>query len=84
MGPPRNTDTVVAPAVINGFPFALLPRLQQCEEDIVIKDSQIRGLKEELVHQDDLVAKLQKEKRQLADSRQKTEEDLQVNQSLDC
>ena len=47
-----------------------------------MKDSQIRGLKEELVHQDDLVAKLQKEKRQLADSRQKTEEDLQVNRDL--
>ena len=70
--------------MINGFPFVAPRRLQQCEEDIVIKDSQIRGLKEELVHQDDLVAKLQKEKRQLADSRQKTEEDLQVNPSLDC
>ena len=70
--------------MINGFLFVAPRRLQQCEEDIVIKDSQIRGLKEELVHQDDLVAKLQKEKRQLADSRQKTEEDLQVNPSLDC
>ena len=42
------------------------------------KDSQIRGLKEELVHQDDLVAKLQREKKQFSDARQRTEEELQV------
>jgi myosin heavy chain 6/7 len=46
----------------------------------VTKDSQIRGLKEELVHQDDLVAKLQKEKKQFADARQRTEEELQASE----
>ena len=54
------------------------PRLQQCEEDKVTKDSQIRSLKEELTHQEDLIAKLQKEKKNFSDNRQKTEEDLQA------
>lgn len=42
------------------------------------KDSQIRSLQEELLHQEDLLAKLAKEKKTFGDSRQKTEEDLQA------
>lgn len=42
------------------------------------KDSQIGALQEELQHQEELVAKLQKEKRSFGDSRQKVEEDLQA------
>ena len=42
------------------------------------KDSQISSLKEELVHQEEMVAKLQKEKKQQAQSRQNTDEELQV------
>merc|ERR1719362_1989963 len=42
------------------------------------KDNQIRTLKEEITHQEDMVAKLQKEKRSVGDSRQKTEEDIQA------
>ena len=49
----------------------LCPRLNQCEEDKVTKDSQIKSLQEELMHQEELVAKLQKEKKSFADNRQK-------------
>merc|ERR1711935_914834 len=42
------------------------------------KDNQIRTLKEEIAHQEEMVAKLQKEKRSVGDSRQKTEEDIQA------
>merc|ERR1719410_2715791 len=42
------------------------------------KDNQIRTLKEEIAHQEDMVAKLQKEKRGAGDSKQKTEEDIQA------
>merc|ERR1712156_383137 len=52
--------------------------MEGCEEDKATKDSQIRTLKEEIVHQEELVAKLTKEKRNIGDSRQKTEEDIQV------
>jgi hypothetical protein len=43
---------------------AVFPRLQQCEEDKITKDSQIKSLNEELVNQEELVARLQKEKKQ--------------------
>merc|ERR1712226_486316 len=51
--------------------------LEACEEDKSTKDSQIRTLKEEIAHQEELIAKLQKEKRGVGDSKQKTEEDIQ-------
>merc|ERR1712223_2371556 len=51
--------------------------LESCEEDKSTKDGQIRTLKEEIAHQEELIAKLQKEKRSIGDSRQKTEEDIQ-------
>ena len=53
-------------------------RLTQCEEDKSTKDNQIRSLQEELVAQEELVSKLNKEKRQWADGRQKNEEELQA------
>merc|ERR1712088_1165012 len=52
--------------------------LESCEEDKSTKDGQIRTLKEEIAHQEELIAKLQKEKRSIGDSRQKTEEDIQA------
>merc|ERR1712241_1509562 len=52
--------------------------LEGAEEDKMTKDSQIRTLKDEIVHQEELVAKLQKEKRSIGDTRQKTEEDIQA------
>merc|ERR1719438_215436 len=52
--------------------------MESCEEDKMTKDNQIRTLKEELAHQEDLIAKLQKEKRGVGESRQKTEEDIQA------
>merc|ERR1719323_163405 len=51
--------------------------LEGCEEDKMTKDSQIRTLKEEIAHQEELIAKLQKETRSIGDTRQKTEEDIQ-------
>merc|ERR1712242_207944 len=52
--------------------------LEGAEEDKMTKDSQIRTLKEEMAHQEELIAKLQKEKRSIGDNRQKTEEDIQA------
>merc|ERR1712079_17277 len=52
--------------------------LEGAEEDKMTKDSQIRTLKEEIAHQEELIAKLQKEKRSIGDTRQKTEEDIQA------
>merc|ERR1712029_896422 len=46
----------------------------------ITKDNQIRTLKEEIAHQDDLVAKLQKEKKAIAEARQKTEEGIQAKE----
>merc|ERR1739848_718123 len=54
--------------------------MEACEEDKATKDSQIRSLKEEIVHQEELIAKLGKEKRNIGDSRQKTEEDIQASE----
>merc|ERR1712012_714918 len=51
--------------------------LEATEEDKMAKDNQIRTLKEEIAHQEDMIAKLQKEKRGVAEARQKTEEDIQ-------
>jgi len=53
-------------------------QMEACEEDKSTKDNQIRTLKEEIAHQEELIAKLQKEKRGAGDSRQKTEEDTQA------
>merc|ERR1719216_301232 len=51
--------------------------LEATEEDKMTKDGQIRTLREEIAHQEELIAKLQKEKRGIADGKQKTEEDIQ-------
>ena len=59
---------------------SLESNMQAVEEDRITKDNQIRTLKEEIVHQEDLVAKLQKEKRAVAEARQKTEENIQAKE----
>merc|ERR1719228_3189409 len=51
--------------------------LVRAEQDRADKDDQIRTLKDEIAHQSDMITKLGKEKRSCADSRQKTEEDIQ-------
>merc|ERR1711962_1556862 len=53
-------------------------KMEACEEDKATKDSQIRTLKDEVAHQEELIAKLHKEKRSIGDSKQKTEEDMQA------
>merc|ERR1711935_920993 len=52
--------------------------LQTTEEDKMTKDNQIRTLKEEIAHQEEMVVKLQQEKRGAGESRQKNEEDIQA------
>merc|ERR1712240_59829 len=52
--------------------------LASAEQDRANKDDQIRTLKDEIAHQSDMISKLGKEKRGVADSRQKTEEDIQA------
>merc|ERR1712223_1763298 len=51
--------------------------MEACEEDKMTKDNQIRTLKEEIAHQEELIGKLHKEKRGVGENRQKTEEDIQ-------
>merc|ERR1719309_1463565 len=53
-------------------------QMESCEEDKSTKDSQIRTLKEEIGHQEELISRLQKEKRGAGDNRQKIEEDIQA------
>jgi len=54
--------------------------IEKTEEDIVTKDNQLRTLKEELAHQEELIQKLAREKKSAGESRQKTEEDIQANE----
>ena len=57
---------------------ALEGRLGAAEEDKATKDDQIRTLKEEIEHQNDMISKLNREKKNCSESRQKTEEDIQT------
>merc|ERR1712203_712005 len=50
------------------------------EDDKTTKDNQIRTLREELSHQEDMIGKLQKEKRSAGDSKQKVEENIQATE----
>merc|ERR1719411_1513183 len=51
---------------------------EKAEEDKMTKDNQIRTLREEIAHQEELIGKLQKEKKGAGEGRQKTEEDIQA------
>merc|ERR1719334_300398 len=51
---------------------------EKCEEDKGTKDNQICTLREEIAHQEELISKLQKEKKAGGEGRQKTEEDIQA------
>eukprot|EP00095_Tigriopus_kingsejongensis_P006362 maker-scaffold42_size484952-snap-gene-2.10 protein:Tk06362 transcript:maker-scaffold42_size484952-snap-gene-2.10-mRNA-1 annotation:"myosin heavy chain isoform 3" len=53
-------------------------KMIQSEEDKVAKDGQIGTLKEEISHQEDMIAKLSKEKRGVNDGKQRVEEDIQA------
>jgi len=57
---------------------ALEETLGTSEQDRADKDDQIRNLKDEIGHQGDMISNLGKDKRSVADSRQKTEEDIQA------
>merc|ERR1712013_878690 len=51
---------------------------EKAEDDKSTKDNQIRTLREEIAHQEELIAKLGKEKKGAGEGRQKTEEDIQA------
>merc|ERR1711892_1479793 len=55
---------------------------EKAEEDKSTKDNQIRTLREEIAHQEDLIAKLGKEKKGAGEGRQKTEEDIQAMEDI--
>ena len=65
-------------AQLGGEIKTLEGRLSSAEQDRADKDDQIRTLKEEIEHQNDMIAKLQREKKGCQESRQKTEEDIQA------
>ncbi|UYV66622.1 unc-54 [Cordylochernes scorpioides] len=54
--------------------------LQKAEQDKQTKDHQIRNLNDEIAHQDELINKLNKEKKNLQEVSQKTAEDLQCSE----
>merc|ERR1719464_1242188 len=76
----QKTKVLVDADKLKGDVMTLESTLEATEEDKMTKDGQIRTLKEEIVHQETIVGKLQKEKRGVGDSRQKTEEDVQANE----
>merc|ERR1740137_401712 len=49
---------------------------EACEEDKVSKDNQIHTLRDEIGHQEEVIVKLQREKKAAGGGRQKTEEDM--------
>merc|ERR1711887_496266 len=51
---------------------------EKCEEDKVTKDNQIRTLREEIAHQEELISELGKEKKSCGEGKNKTEEDIQA------
>ncbi|XP_042212114.1 myosin heavy chain, muscle-like isoform X2 [Homarus americanus] len=51
--------------------------IQKGEQDKATKDHQIRNLNDEIAHQDELINKINKEKKHLQECNQKTAEDLQ-------
>merc|ERR1712212_677217 len=51
---------------------------EKCEEDKSTKDNQIHTLRDEIAHQEELITKLTKEKKNTGEGRQKTEEDIQA------
>merc|ERR1712241_565104 len=76
----QKTKVMVDADKLKGDVMTLESTLEATEEDKLTKDGQIRTLKEEIIHQEDMVSKLQKEKRGVGDSRQKAEEDIQANE----
>merc|ERR1712213_53955 len=56
---------------------AMVGKLSAAESDRADKDDQIRTLKEEIDHQNDMIGKLTREKKGAQESKQKTEEDIQ-------
>lgn len=52
--------------------------VQKSDQDKATKDHQIRNLNDEIAHQDELINKLNKEKKLSGETTQKTAEELQV------
>merc|ERR1711979_38195 len=49
---------------------------EACEEDKMSKDNQIHTLRDEIAHQEEIIVKLQREKKEAGGGRQKTEEEM--------
>lgn len=56
--------------------------VQKSDQDKATKDHQIRNLNDEIAHQDELINKLNKEKKMSGETTQKTAEELQVRTSF--
>lgn len=53
--------------------------VQKTDQDKATKDHQIRNLNDEIAHQDELINKLNKEKKLSGEATQKTAEELQAS-----
>lgn len=56
--------------------------IQKSDQDKASKDHQIRNLNDEIAHQDELINKLNKEKKLSGETTQKTAEELQVGVNI--
>merc|ERR1712106_1283277 len=65
-------------AQIQGEVSTIESALVTAEKERSLKDAQIKTIKEEIGHQADMIAKLTKERKSVGDTKQKSEEDIQV------
>merc|ERR1712083_344294 len=70
----QSSKVLADAAKLKGEVKQLEQQMEACEEDKMTKDNHIRTLKEEIAHQEELISKLQKERKGVGETRQKTEE----------
>lgn len=73
----QTNKTIQEAERLKGEVQTLEARQDKFREELYFKDSQIQALKEEFAHQEELIAKLAKDKKAVIESKQKTEEDSQ-------
>ena len=57
-------------------------KLSQAENDKKVKDDQIGQLREEIAHQEELISKLNREKKNIGESKLKEEEQVRIHLEL--
>ena len=57
-------------------------KLSQAENDKKVKDDQIGQLREEIAHQEELISKLNREKKNIGESKLKEEEQVRIHYGL--